>query len=304
MFSLRYAVTTSPATLPTATVAGSLIWLFGGFGEGTRWGAWLVTILTMLAIMVWNNRATLIRQGTRMASTSFIMLLTAFAFLEPWDKSMIAALCYVLCHIALVYCYQDDKSQGMAYHAFLLLGTGSFFFRPLLLLTPFFLISLAVQMRALTWRSLCASILGLATPYWIVAAWGMLCGQREDGLLWHTGDFSFGLFRWSALDGPRHAALLLLVFYIAITLIDYIRTYYQDKTRTRMFIYAIMVQFLGLGLMLLALPADFDAVMRLLCCAAAPLIGHHLTLARGRYVNWYFTGTLTLVLFLIIYTRL
>lgn len=303
-FSLRYAVTTSPATLPTAAVMGSLIWLGGGLGEGTRWGAWFVTLLTMFAVMEWNSRATLIRQRTRMASTSFIALLTAFAFLEPWDVSMWAALCYVLTHIVLSYCYQDTKCQAKAYHAFMILGVGSFFFRPLWLLVPFFLLSLAVQMQALTWRSLCASLLGLGTPYWIVAAWGLLKRQDVSHLLWQQGDIAFGLTSWTALDGARKAALLFLLLYIAIALIDYVRTYYQDKISTRMFIYTIMVQLIGLGLMLISLPEDFDAVLRLTCCAAAPLIGHHLTLARGRYVNWYFTATLVLVVALTVFTRM
>lgn len=303
MFNLRYTVTTSPATLPAAALVGSFIWLLGGLGEGGRWGAWLISLLTMLALIGWNRRATLNRHRPRMTGALFFVLLTAFAFLETWNSSLMAVLCYVFCHIILIHCYQDDKSQGTAYHAFLLLGVSSFFFRPMLLLTPFFLVSLSVQTRALTWRLLCASLLGLATPYWIVAAWGLLHGQWMSDLLWQSGDISFGLLRWSALDNPRRAALLFLLAYIAIALIDYIRTYYQDKIRTRIFVYTVIVQLIGVGLMLFALPRDFDAVMRLLCCVAAPLIGHHLTLVRGRFVNWYFAGTLSLVLFLIFYTR-
>ncbi len=302
-FSLRYAVTTSPATLPVAAVVGSLIWLLGGIGEGSRWAAWLVTLMTMFAVMDWNSRATLIRQRTRMASTTFIVLLTAFAFLEPWHPSMIAALCYVLAHIVLSYCYQEPKSQGMAYHAYILLGIGSFFFRPLLLLVPFFIFSQAVQLRAFTWRTLSASILGLLTPYWLVAAWNVVQGEWSGSVLWQSGDIDFGFFSWSALDGPRRLSLIFILIYIAIALVDYVRTYYQDKIRTRMFIYTIMVQLIGFGLMLLLLPSDFDSTFRLLCCAAAPLIGHHLTLARGRFVNWYFIITLTFLLALIIYTR-
>lgn len=303
-FSLRYAVTTSPATLPVAAVAGSLIWLGGSLGEGLSWGAWAVTMLTMLAVMDWNTRATLIRQRTRMASATFITLLTAFAFLEPWHMSMPAALCYVLSHIVLSYCYQDTKCQGKAYHAFILLGVGSMFFRPLLILLPCYIISMAVQLRALTWRSLAASFLGLLTPYWLVAAWCALQGDWHSPLLWREGDIAIGFFHWNTFDGPRQLSLLFLLAYIAIALADYVRTYYQDKIRTRMFVYTIMVQLAGLGVMLLLLPSDFDAVVRLLCCAAAPLIGHHLTLARGRYVNWYFLATLLLVVFLIVYTRL
>ncbi len=303
-FSLRYAVTTSPATLPTAAVVGSAVWLLGGIGEGARWGAWLVTLLTMLAVMDWNSRATLIRQRTRMASTSFIALLTAFAFLEQWDKSMIGALCYVLAHIVFSFCYQDVKCQGKAFHAYLLLGLGSFFFRPLLLMMPFFLFSQAVHLRALTWRTLAAALLGMLTPYWLVAAWNMAHGSWTSNLLWRTGDIHFTWMRWSELDGSRQLALIFLLAYIAIALIDYVRTYYQDKIRTRMFLYTIMVQLIGLGLMIVALGHDYDSVLRLICCCAAPLIGHHLTLARGRFVNWYFTGTLVLVVVLTIVTRL
>ncbi len=303
-FSLRYAITTSPATLPTTANVGSMIWLLGGLGEGMRWAAWFVTLLTMLAIMDWNSRATLIRQRTRMASTSFIALLTALAFLEPWNRSMLAALCYVVAHIVFSYCYQDTKCQGKAYHAFLLLGIGSFFFRPVLFLLPFFIISLAIQFRALTWRSLAASVLGVLTPYWLVVLWCTATGDWQADLLWRADDITLSWFSWSALDGPRRAALLFTLLYVGIALVDYIRTYYQDKFRTRMFIYTIMLQLVGIGLMLLVLSKDFDSTMRLLCCCAAPLIGHHLSLARGRFVNWYFSATLLLLLFLTIYTRM
>lgn len=302
-FSLRYAVTTSPATLPTAAVVCSLVWLFGGIGEGMRWVAWLVTLITMFAVMHWNSQATLIRQRTRMASTSFIVLLTAFAFLEPWSPSMVAALCYVLTHIVLSHCYQNPKSQGWAFHAFLLLATGSLCFRPILLLAPFFILSMAVQLQTFTWRTFMAAIIGLATPYWLILAWNLTTGSGYDIPLWQAGDFTFGLISPASLDTSRKLSLFFLLVYIAIAMLDYMRTYYQDKIRTRMFIYMIMVQLAGLGLMLLFLPSDFDSVMRLICCCAAPLIGHHLTLARGRFVRWYFIGTLTLVLLLIIYTR-
>ena len=303
-FSLRYAITTSPATLPTAAVVGSAIWLLGGLGEASRWAAWGITLLTMLAIMDWNSRATLIRQRTRMASTSFIVLLTAFAFLETWHQSMIAALCYVLTQIVLSYCYQDHKSQGKVYHAFMLLGIGTLFFRPLVWLTPLLLFSMAIHLRALTWRTGSAAILGLLTPYWLIVAWCAVRGEWSTQLLWTEGDMSWEWLHPNALDGKRIASLLFLFAYVLIALIDYVRTYYQDKIRTRMFIYSIMVQLVGLTLMMFPFGGDFDSILRLMCVCAAPLIGHHLSLARGRLVNWYFMLTLALILYLIIFTRL
>ena len=98
-YSIRYAVVNSQITLPVACVIGSMFWLFGDITHWSRWTGWVVTMVTTVAVMEWNHRATLIRQRNRMASTTFIVLMTIAAFLQDWSPAMLATLCFVIANI-------------------------------------------------------------------------------------------------------------------------------------------------------------------------------------------------------------
>lgn len=302
-YSIRYAVVNSQMTLPVACVIGSLFWLFGDITHWSRWTGWVVTMVTTVAVMEWNHRATLIRQRNRMASTTFIVLMTIAAFLQDWSPAMLATLCFVIANIILCYTFQSRKCQGLAYHAFVMLGIGSLFFPPLLYIIPFMIFSMGVQLRSLTWRSLVAALLGVLTPYWLYFVWHFCMGSLE-------GSFDFFLtamaprgISYATLTHKEVIVLIFTAFYASISMLDYIRTYYQDKLQTRMFIYTIFIQDVALMLMIIFLPHHFDGFMRLFIAASAPIIGHHLTLSRGTLVNWYFICTLAVTVILTIYTR-
>ena len=178
-YSIRYAVVNSQITLPVACVIGSMFWLFGDITHWSRWTGWVVTMVTTVAVMEWNHRATLIRQRNRMASTTFIVLMTIAAFLQNWSPAMLATLCFVIANIILCYTFQSRKSQGLAYHAFVVLGIGSLFFPPLLYIIPFMIFSMGIQLRSLTWRSFVAALLGVLTPYWLCFVWHFCMSTTE-----------------------------------------------------------------------------------------------------------------------------
>ena len=105
-YSIRYAVVNSQLTLPVACVIGSMFWLFGDITHWSRWTGWVVTMVTTVAVMEWNHRATLIRQRNRMASTTFIVLMTIAAFLQDWSPAMLSKAASVRAwRIMLLWCW-------------------------------------------------------------------------------------------------------------------------------------------------------------------------------------------------------
>ena len=85
-----------------------------------------------------------------------------------------------------------------------------------------------------------------------------------------------------------------------VSSLHYLRTAFNDKIRTRMFFYAILMVHAVLLLLLILRPADYAILLPMLAMNSAPLVGHHLTLARRRGSElWFYTCLLFLVVLLV-----
>ena len=132
--SFRHAIASSQATLPAAALLALLGWMAHGWGEPNRWYGLAATLVTAYAIAEWNNRGQLIRIRSRMASSTFLVVMAAMPFLHSWSAEMLVPIAYVGSFILLFQSYQLPRPEGYVFHAFLLLGLGSFLM-PLLLFT-------------------------------------------------------------------------------------------------------------------------------------------------------------------------
>ncbi len=296
----RDRVVRSEFTLPTVLAVSLVIWLalgscvadFADIAVGCA-----VACLTGYVVMEWANANALLRIRSRLITACFLLLLTVLPFLHAWDTGFLTLLCVALSYVFLFQTYQRYDSAAAVFHTFFFLGVASVFYRQALYLALPMLISLFSQLRSLTLRNFAAGVIGLLTPYWLLFAYAAWEGE--------TGELLAGLlesFRWSApdysgLSVPQMVSAGFVVFYAFIATCHFVRTAFNDKIRTRMYYYALILQEVFLLAILLLFPGQFNATLRLLILCASPLIAHYFALSRGRMMNlWFVLSLFALVL--------
>lgn len=208
---------------------------------------------------------------------------------------MLAVVCFILSYLSLSRSYQKPRAEGETFNAFFLLGISSLMMPFLLMCGIFYYVSMAFQLRTLTWRTFMAGLLGVLAPYWIYAAIAVWQHNFMETLQTVLADFQLTIPDYSALTFPQLVTFGLVVLLSLAGVFHFFHTAYNDKIRTRMIFYMITTQEFVLLLLLLAFPTYYSLLLRLLIFNSAPIVAHHLTLAKGRVANAWFHTTLWLV---------
>lgn len=279
--TLRTKITRSQLTLPLVVTVSCAVWCAPDYEVPLRWGGLAVALVLAYMLMELANRNQLLRVRSRMVSTTFLALAAASPFLHDVSAVWVAPVCLVAAYFLLFSSYQHIRSEGKTFYAFAMLGVGAFCFPPFLLLALVFYASMLVQLRILTWRTFVAGLFGLAVPVLVYGAWVAVRGEGGEAfafvrpwLTWERPDYG-SLPVWQQVN----AAFLGLQ--VALGLLHYYRTNFNDKIRVRMDYYlVIMVEVVLVG-GLCVRPAAFPDLWPLLLVNSAPLIAHYWTLARG-----------------------
>lgn len=279
-------------TLPATFALAAAGWMWPGFRDGGLWGGLAATGLTAYLIVEWNNRNALLRIRSRLTSCVYLLLMAACPFLHRWTPEMATTACLAGALILLFASYQKPRAEGEAFHAFLCIGVGSLFFPPVAATLPLLCFSMAVQMRSLTLRAFLAGLTGLLLPYWAYAGWAVWNNRLDEVLALLPRMLHFERADYSSVGPNEAVAIGYVAALVLLSILHYLRTAYNDKIRTRMCFYALILQvLLFLGLMAVQ-PQWHAPLLRLLLVPAAPLMAHYLALARGRFMNAWFAVVL------------
>ena len=281
-------VATSGYTLPVAAISATLLWCAEGiYTLDMLWG-WLLCGLTAYLWMETNNTYALIRIRSLLTPAIYVAMAGAAFSLHPLQPSVIIACAMLASYNMLFRSYQQTDAVSPLFHSFLCLGVGSLFFPQLLYFVPFYLWYATVFFRSLTWRAFWAAILGLALPYWFMAGYDI-----------YTENFSHFTAHFSALAQfqPLHLGNYRYFDYLQVSFVAWvaalsliasahcIRTSFNDKIRTRMLLYCIMIQELLIVAFMALQPIHFHVLSGLLLMNSAPLIAHYFALTRSRFSN-------------------
>ena len=239
-----------------------------------------------------------IRIRTRMMSCVWLILAASLSFMHPLGEPIIAAAFLAVSHLLLFRCYQRHRPQQLVFHAFLMLGIGSFCAPVMLAMAVPFFLYLAIFLRTLTGKAFWAGVLGIIVPYWCYAVWCFVTGDMQSFVARMTDMAQLEMpsvelltslpFVWQVSAGV--IALLSI-----ISILHYLSTNYDDKIRVRMILYIYMSQTLLLMAFLALQPAHYQTTMALLVCSASPLIAHYFSLSRTLLTTILFLLTLLLV---------
>lgn len=304
---LQNKVARSEATLPVCIATAAILWWLPrrdfylpdvlGFG---------LCLLTAYVVMETNARQHLIRIRTRLMTCVWLVLSACFAFMHPLGRPMAVAALLATAYMLLFRCYQRKRPEAFAFHAFLMLGTGSFVAPVMLPMAVLFFFYLGILLRSLTWRSFWAGVLGLVAPYWCFAVWCFLTGNTGRLMPWLHGDTDRGLFFGYRLSAPMwmqpggglslaeqfSAGLVALLGLVGI--VHFLRTNFDDKIRVRMMLYIYMVQALLLTVFLILQPGSYETTMAMLVVSVCPLIAHFFSLSGSLLTTVFFLLTLLL----------
>ena len=315
--ALQSIVAGSRRALPVATVYGLGVWLMAGAAARGWWMEMLLFLLSAWLMVQLNDRNLLIRIYSRAVSVTFVLLSSAAVFLFPSLSGGFLQVCMIASLAGLYSCYQDHTAVGRTYYCFVVLGLGSVADVHLLWYVPAYYLLMGMIVYCLSWRTLLASVLGLLTPYWLMAPLLVVAdGGSMDALADHLAaladhfaaladvqtplslaDVQTPLSEQSqqsdllsGIADPRlmlpRALLLALVTSMGITgSIHFLRNSRLDKIRVRQLYYGLML----LGAYSLAgiavQPQCFDMFVRMLIVATSALFGHFAALTHTRVTN-------------------
>lgn len=275
---IQNKVSESRFLLPVMSAYGLLVWLAGGL-IGQQMFIQLAAFAVSTYLMVeLNNSNALLNMYSRMVSGSFIALTMTAAFLFPSIVPWVVQLCLVAAYLLLSRCYQDRYAQGTVFYAFLCIGIASIGFIQIVFFVPVLLVLMAVNLMNLSIRNFWAALLGLLTPWWVLAGYLVFIGKPETILSFVCGIQEFSAPFHNIPQDPHRLVTFAYVSVIALTgAIHYLRNSYKDKIRTRM-IYETLITMTGLEFLFIVLqPQHFDMLFPMFTVSASVLIAHYIS---------------------------
>lgn len=277
-------------------------WLLGGLLQENWWIQFSCFALSTYLMMVMNDSYALIRVYSRMLSCSFIALTCMACFLFSSLHGAVTLLLFIATYLILFRAYQDPSSAGVTYYGFLFLGLASMAYIHILYLLPVLWILMWTNLQALSWRTFLASLMGVVTPYWFWICW-LFYQETLTILVDHfvpLADFQTP-FHLSILDMGQTATLVLLAVFTILGAINFWRTSFMDKIRTRQF-YSLFIRMnLAIFLFICLQPQHYDTLIRLAIVNTAPLTAHYISLTHTRFSNVVFCAMIVIVLSLTTY---
>ena len=286
----------SGLSLPAMVVYGVGIWLAKGLIPDRLWlqmGTFFLAVYLMVEL---SNGNALLRIRSRMVSCTFIALSCAASFLFTSLEGNLLQIGIIASLLFLFQTYQDPLAVGKTYYAFFFWGLCTTICTQMFLFVPLLWILMATQLRVLSVKIVIASLLGIATPYWMILAWGLFKGDASwianhftapDSSAWATGMMTLTV---------GQIAILVLTLLLTLVSIVHLWQYgFEDKTRIRLIYGFFCIMTLASTLYIVVQPQSFNYLMRLVIIMASPVIAHFFTLTSHRFTNIFFFVTLAVV---------
>ncbi len=283
---LQNRIAESRLTLPSAIVYATACWILCGLFPQNMWIQAGCFGLTTFCMLMLNNTNALIRIYSRMVSSAFLILSCMLCFLFNSVAGNVSQLFFAASYLILFFTYQDTNSPGFTYYGFLLFGLATIASVHLLYLLPVLWILMVTNLQSFSWRTFMASLMGVATPYWVVFCLGVyqqdlsfFVNHFQPFIEFHTP------FNLSILDINRKIILFFLVVMAIVSTLHFWQTSYLDKFRIRM-LYGLFIRMdFALFLYIILQPQLYDILIRLLIINTAPLIAHFFALTKSKFTN-------------------
>lgn len=274
---------------------------------------WLVLLISFILhgaiaffLINLNNTFALIRVRASIQSAIYFLLTGACPFAHGTLSGLLCTVCYLIAIQLLFASYREERTSSQLFHSFALAGIAGIIAPPYMLLAPLLWIG-ASSFYALNARSLAASVVGFAFPWWLLLGYATLTGNLTDFFqrISEIQVFQPIGIGFEAIPG---VSLLFLFLLFTVSAVHCIVAGYEDKIRTRTYLYFLSFFGLCLYIYVFLQPFLFVSFCPILLCITSILAGHLFALTNSRLSNAFFifslTGTLALFIFNLIWTLL
>ena len=287
-------IATNRFTLVIVSIFAAIVWVMHEFIAQdkeshnlfslTLIGGFLLCALAVYLMAELNNRFALLRISSRMLSSSLVMLCAAASMLHYLSPSHLMLICAVASYFPMFASYQRPYATTRIFLEFLFVGLASYLFPQVLYLIPFYWIVQAM-LRAMTFRSWVASLLGIITPYWFLVTYAYI----TNDLQLFTDHFNDII----TVEMPSYSMLSLkqimvgafsLVFFLLGSW-DFYQKKHFDKTRIRCNYYAVSLLGTVSFVWLLLQPQYFNLIIPFCLVHTSMLGGHFIALSYGKVQN-------------------
>lgn len=287
-------IATNRFTLVIVSIFAAIVWVMHEFIAQdeeshnlfslTLIGGFLLCALAVYLMAELNNRFALLRISSRMLSSSLVMLCAAASMLHHLSPSHLMLICAVASYFPMFASYQRPYATTRIFLEFLFVGLASYLFPQVLYLIPFYWIVQAM-LRAMTFRSWVASLLGIITPYWFLVTYAYI----TNDLQLFTDHFNDII----TVEMPSYSMLSLkqimvgafsLVFFLLGSW-DFYQKKHLDKTRIRCNYYAVSLLGAVSFVWLLLQPQYFNLIIPFCLVHTSMLGGHFIALSYGKVQN-------------------
>lgn len=302
-------VSESTVTLPLCMVIGALAWFWNGNNQEFDYSHSAIISLALAAISTYivietSNVFALLRIRSSMIATVWVVCISLTPYIHTFSEAWIAVPALAGSYYVMFLTYQQHEPVIHVFHTFVLLGIASLAIPQLLVFVPLYYWYLLVFLRSLTWRGLWAGLVGLILPMCFVLGWSIVSDNYSllwswtEGLL-NTDLFNAGNYAWMlSYKEPEALGFALLTLTALISIVHYLRNYYNDKIRTRMFLYIYVMQTAITWLLVVAMPDMYSLLAPVLMLSASTMIAHFFALTGTIVSNLFFCLTLLLTLML------
>ena len=283
---LQNKVAESRLTLPLTAVYAAVVWIACGLLASEMWPQFICFVVSATLMVEINNSNALIRIYTRTVSSTFIVLSCATPALFTSLAGAIVQLCFIATLLLAFRTYQDYDAVGWTYYASLCLSIGSTVWVQALYFVPVMWLLMAFALMSLSWRTWAASIIGIITPYWFLAAWHIYDGSMNV-MADHFRSLTLYIYPYD-YSSVTVAQILVYAFVTVAAVtgtIHFLRQSHNDKIRIRQLYHFFMWMFLAAAAFLAVQPQHYDILIRMMIVCCSPLLAHFLSLTYTRITN-------------------
>ena len=276
IMTLAWIISGSTAQ-PPASIAGLWSLLPGGITGAGLLNRVLAMAAAALAVYILgelNISQILLRINSRAISFTFAALITISTFIHTFQPGMLVMLCLLMSYFTLFSSYQIEDSATLTYVSFLYLGISILLFPKMIWMAPVYWLSMYI-LRAVNVRSVCASILGLLTPLWVVVSISYCMGRIDMfvGIAAQMIHFTLGGYSQHTAAQTMTVWICFMVFLIGF--LDCYSRINLDKTRTRTILMVVSLHGFVLYLFILLWPANLNTLLPAALIPTAIMGGHY-----------------------------
>lgn len=222
-------------------------YLSGNFNT-QQWGPILNAILSSSVYIIicyllveLNNHFDIFHVKPSIYIAVYLSYMALFPKLYAFSFVNISAIAVVLSLSSLFSSYQCRYSSNNLFYSFFILSLGSLCFPQLLYFIPIWFIG-AIMLQSLHIRSFFGALIGICLPYWFLLAIALYLNKIDLFYAPFIEMVRFGDFNIiTHVSFLELFGIIFLAFLFIISLIHCVTLYYDNKIRTRLILYFIIL---------------------------------------------------------------